>query len=250
MPVALLSSAPSLALPGVWRGDAWAGGVSPVVPSGHGALDAELPGGGWPTGELIELLQPPSARHEWRLLLPALRLAQRQGPLVLVGAPHPPHLAALAAQGVAPDRLLWVDTAEHNDRLWAAEQVLRSATAGALLAWLPEARPEQLRRLHLAARAALPTTAEHTGTLLMALRTDAARPQASPAPLRLLLRSAVGGVSVQVFKRRGPPMDRPITLVAELPVMACLRRLPLPSAAPARPHVVDRPVAPPRHAFA
>ncbi len=250
MPAALLSSAPSLALPGVWRGDAWEGSVSPVVSSGHGALDAELPGGGWPIGELIELLQPPSARHEWRLLLPALRLAQRQGPLVLVGAPLPPHLAALAAQGVAPDRLLWVDTAQHNERLWAAEQVLRSATAGALLAWLPEARPEQLRRLHLAARAALPSAAQHTGPLLFAMRVDAARQQASPAPLRLLLRSAVGGVSVRVFKRRGPPMDRPITLAAELPVMACLRRLPLPTVAPAGPHVVDRPVAQPRHVFA
>ncbi len=250
MPVALLSSAPSLALPGVWRGDAWAGGVLPVVPSGHGALDDELPGRGWPTGELIELLQPPATEHAWRLLLPALCLAQRHGPLVLVGAPHPPHLAALAAQGVAPDRLLWVDTAQHNERLWVAEQVLRSATAGALLAWLPEARPEQLRRLHLAARAALPSAAQHAGPLLFALRADAARQQASPAPLRLLLSSAMGRVSAQVFKRRGPPMDRPITLAAELPVMACLRRLPLPSAAPARPHVVDRPVAQPRHAFA
>ncbi len=134
--------------------------------------------------------------------------------------------------------------------MWAAEQVLRSATAGALLAWLPEARPEQLRRLHLAARAALPSAAQHTGPLLFAMRVDAARQQASPAPLRLLLRSAVGGVSVRVFKRRGPPMDRPITLAAELPVMACLRRLPLPTVAPAGPHVVDRPVAQPRHAFA
>ena len=61
------------------------------------------------------------------------------------------------------------------------------------------------------------------------------------------------GVQVQVFKRRGPPMDRPLTLAAEWPVMACLRRWPLPPlapVAPARPHVVDRPVAQPRHAFA
>ena len=150
MPPALSFPAADLALPGVWRGDAFEGSASALVPSGHAALDAELPGGGWPTGELIELLLPPGARHEWRLLLPALRLAQRQGPLVLVGAPHPPHLAALAAQGVAPDRLLWVDAAHTSERLWAAEQVLRSGTAGAGLVWLPQARAEQLRRLHLA----------------------------------------------------------------------------------------------------
>ncbi|MDP3699426.1 MAG: translesion DNA synthesis-associated protein ImuA [Hylemonella sp.] len=242
-----MSPLSSLALPGVWRGDAWAGSPGAVVASGHGALDAELPGGGWPTGELIDLLQPPAGWHEWRLLLPALRLVQRHGPLVLVGSPHPPHLAALAAQGVAPEGLWWVDTAGHNERLWAAEQVLRSGTAGAVLVWLPQARPEQLRRLHLAARAAVPSATEHAGPLLFALRAEATRQQASPAPLRLLLRSAAGGLQVQVFKRRGPPMDRPITLAAELPVLACLRHWPAPAAIPlVRPepaHVVDRSVA-------
>ena len=236
MPAALLSPAASLALPGVWRGDAWAGSPAAVVTSGHAVLDAELPGGGWPTGELIDLLQPPVAHHEWRLLVPALRLAQRHGPLVLVGPPHLPHLAAWAAQGVPPERLLWVKAPESNERLWAAEQVLRSGTAGAVLVWLPQARPEQLRRLQLAARAASCSEAEHVGPLLFALRADATRQQASPAPLRLLLRCAVGGLQVQVFKRRGPPMDRPITLAAELPVMACLRHWP-PAA--------DTPTAPP-----
>jgi protein ImuA len=246
MPAALLPFAASLALPGVWRGDAWAGSPAVAVTSGHAVLDVELPGGGWPTGELIDLLQAPPAQHEWRLLLPALRHAQRHGPLVLVGAPHPPHLAALAAQGVAPEGLWWLDTAGHNERLWAAEQVLRSGTAGAVLVWLPQARPEQLRRLHLAARAA-PSATEHVGPLLFALRTDATRQQASPAPLRLLLRCAAGGLQVQVFKRRGPPMDRPITLAATLPVMACLRHWPpsaaIPLVTPEPAHVVDRPVA-------
>jgi protein ImuA len=237
-------------LRGVWRCDTWARNSLQTCTSGHLALDAELPGGGWPTGELIDLLQPPAAQHEWRLLLPALRAAQRRGPLVLVGAPHRPHLAALAAQGVAPDRLLWVDAAGTGERLWAAEQVLRSGTAGAVLLWLPQGRPEPLRRLHLAARGAATAGANHAGPLLFALRPDATRQQASPAPLRLLLRSAAGGLQVQVFKRRGPPMDRPITLAATLPVMACLRRHPPPSLTPTPAHVVDRPVAHPRHAFA
>lgn len=250
MPAALLSPVSSLALPGVWRGDACAGSSVAACTSGHLTLDAELPGGGWPTGELIDLLQPPAAHHEWRLLLPALRAAQRRGPLVLVGAPHRPHLAALAAQGVAPDRLLWVDAADTSERLWAAEQVLRSGTAGAVLLWLPQGRPEPLRRLHLAARGAATSGADHAGPLLFALRSEAARQQASPAPLRLLLRSAAGGLQVQVFKRRGPPMDQPITLTATLPVMTCLRRHPPHGFTPTPAHVVDRPVAPPRHAFA
>lgn len=266
--VSSVASATSLALPGVWRADGWASDRGTWLASGHAALDAELPGGGWPTGELIELLQPPAAQHEWRLLLPALRRLPHHGPLVLVGAPHRPHLAAWAAQGVAPDRVLWVDTADANERLWAAEQVLRSGTAGALLVWLPQARPEQLRRLHLAARGATTASPEHAGPLLFALRPEAQRPQASPAPLRLWLGSAQGRLQVQVFKRRGPPMDQPLNLAAELPVMACLRRflpaqaLPvsapmpvtLPSSLPefltAPTHVVDRSVAHPRYAFA
>ncbi len=254
------------ALPGVWQGDAWACGSEPVVPSGHTALDAELPGGGWPTGELIELLQAPSTRHEWRLLSPALRLAQQRGPLVLVGAPHLPHLTALAAQGLDSGQLLWIDVLGHGDRLWAAEQVLRSGTAGAVLVWLPEARPEQLRRLHLAARAmthhaaSSPATHQATqaGPLLLTLRPEALRHQASPAPLRLMLSGAQGRLKVQIFKRRGPPMEQPLTLKADLPVMACLRHWPphndrdTPvSAIPSVPaHVVDRPAAQPRHAFA
>lgn len=264
MPAALLSSAPTFALPGVWRADAWAPGHGPVIASGHAELDAELPGGGWPTGELIDLLQNPAGRHEWRLLLPALRTAQRHGPLVLVGTPHPPHLAALAAQGLAAERVLWVDAAVASERLWAAEQVLRSGTAGALLVWLPEARPESLRRLHLAARATTKGTATGTATaaqagpLLLALRPEGVRQQASPAPLRLWLGSVQGRLQVLVFKRPGPPMEQPLALAAPLPVMACLRHWPpRPAApvvvAPAPAHVVDRPVARaphPQHAVA
>ena len=45
----------------VWRADelatSLAGANSRVLASGHAALDAELPGGGWPVGALIEVLQ-------------------------------------------------------------------------------------------------------------------------------------------------------------------------------------------------
>lgn len=229
-------------LPGVWRCDSWSPSPLPACATGHAALDAELPGGGWPVGELIELLQPPAAQHEIRLLLPALRQAQRQGPLVLVGAPHLPHLAALAAQGLPAARWLRVEAEAATERLWAAEQVLRSGAAGAVLVWLPQARAEHLRRLHLAAREATPA-GDGAGPLLFALRPESARPLSSPAPLRLLLQGDGPGLRLQVFKRRGPPQHTAITLPAELPVMACLRRLPAaPLSVPA--HVVDRPVAP------
>ena len=59
-------------LPGVWRGGAWAQVPPRVVDTGHGLLNAQLPGGGWPLAGMTELLSPAHAHCEWRLLAPAL----------------------------------------------------------------------------------------------------------------------------------------------------------------------------------
>jgi len=219
-------------LAGVWRADQLQQVPQAVLSSGHAELDAELPGGGWPLGQLTEVLQLQSGQHEWRLLLPALKCAVAQGPLVLIGAPLLPHLPALAAAGIPAAQLLRIDARTPAERLWATEQVLRCRDLGALLAWLPQARPEQLRRLQLAS-----TT---TQALVFAFRPEAARHESSPAPLRLTLRTAPDeqGLSVELLKRRGPVIDRPLTIAAPLPVMAALRkRRPLKDPG----HAVDRP---------
>jgi protein ImuA len=220
-------------LPGVWRADELARSPQAFLPSGHAELDRELPGQGWPLGQLTEVLQAQAGLHEWRLLLPALRLAVAHGPLVLVGSPHVPHLPALAALGVPVGQVLRVDAHSTAERLWAAEQALRCRELGALLAWLPQARPEQLRRLHLAGGA--------KQALVMAFRPETARHLSSPAPLRLLLRAPpdpqTQALSVELLKRRGPMLDHPLLLAAPLPVWAALRqRRPLQDA----PHAVDR----------
>ena len=90
-----------LAIPHVWRVTDLAHEEA-VVPSGHALLDAQLPGGGWPVGSLVELLQPRPEGPAWQLLLPALarRVQEGGGPLVLVGPPFPPFGPALAAQGL------------------------------------------------------------------------------------------------------------------------------------------------------
>lgn len=217
---------------GVWRADQLQQTAQAVLSSGHAELDAELPGAGWPLGQLTEVLQGQSGQHEWRLLLPALKAAVAQGPLVLIGAPLLPHLPALAAAGIPAAQLLRIDAYTPAERLWAAEQVLRCRELGVLMAWLPQARPEQLRRLQLAST--------HTQALVFAFRPEAARHESSPAPLRLMLRSVPDalGLSVELLKRRGPVTDRPLTLAAPLPVMAALRkRRPLQDPG----HAVDRP---------
>jgi protein ImuA len=219
----------------VWHAHALSGTALPVLATGEAALDAQLPGGGWPIGALTEILQPPGVHSEWRLLLPALARCG-QGPVVLVGAPHPPFAPALAAQGLAAQRLVWVSTPAAAARLWACEQALRCAEVNAVLAWLPQARSDQLRRLQMAA-------AEYS-KLLFVMRPAAAQDDASPAALRLHLQphtadagsgsgSGAGAGSAQsatlaqpqvpfdalqlhVLKRRGPPLDKPLHLLARV----------------------------------
>ncbi len=60
---------------GVWHADELGLADAQVVATGHDALDAELPGGGWPVGAMTELLQAAPEAHVWRLLLPALAQA-------------------------------------------------------------------------------------------------------------------------------------------------------------------------------
>ena len=200
----------------VWHAHALAQTVLPVLSTGDAVLDAQLPGGGWPIGALTEILQPAGVHSEWRLLLPALARSGT-GPVVLVGPPHPPFAPALAAQGLAASRMLWVQAAPAA-RLWAAEQALRCAEVNAVLVWLPQARSDQLRRLQMAAT--------EYGKLLFAMRPLAAQQEASPAALRLQLQPAQAQppsplhhalhdtLQVQLLKRRGPPLEQPLQLRA------------------------------------
>ncbi len=213
--LALASSVDPSALVGVWRADQMASAVGSVLSSGYPALDAQLPGGGWPVGALTELLQVQSGVGEWGLLLPALacslsRATSPRATLVLVGAPHVPLGPALLARGLDAQRLLWVRTDTPAARAWACEQALRCADVTAVLAWLPQVRTDALRRLHLAAH-------DHA-KLLWVLRPAAAQHESSPAPLRLLLATASPGLGaaheslVSILKRRGPPLEQALPL--------------------------------------
>jgi protein ImuA len=202
----------------VWPADTLGSAAGATLASGHAALDAVLPGGGWPLDALSELLQPPGLHAEWRLLLPALVRLQQASPgaLVLVGPPHVPFGPALQAQGLAVQRLLWLQVSESQARLWATEQALRCAGVQAVLAWLPQVRAEPLRRLQLAAQT--------HGKPLFAVRPAQAQGESSPAVLRLLLApwpdslaaqtqaQGADALGLQVLKRRGPPLLQPLLL--------------------------------------
>ncbi|MBX3588115.1 MAG: translesion DNA synthesis-associated protein ImuA [Ramlibacter sp.] len=202
-------------LPHVWRVDELAMGEERVLSSGHAALDAQLPGGGWPLGGMVELLQAQPASPVWPLLLPALAqvVQQQPGPVVLVAAPFEPFGPGLSAQGLPGERLLCVRADKPGARLWAAEQALRCAEVAAVLAWLPQARSADLRRLHLAA--------QQQGRLLFVMRTLAAQHESSPARLRLWLQGT-DSLQVHLLKRRGPPLLAPLVLPLHAPLLAAL----------------------------
>src|SRR6202046_3388314 len=83
----------------VWKlKDASAAPARPVWSTGNSALDARLPGGGWPTASLIEVLLDDTGLGEVQLFLPALVACQRRATsgsgdapwLVWIGPPHAP----------------------------------------------------------------------------------------------------------------------------------------------------------------
>jgi protein ImuA len=190
----------------LWRGDQLGGAPVITRPSGFAALDAQLPGGGWPCRQVTELLQAQPGQWEWRLLGPALRSVTEAGaPVVLIGPPQRPHLPGLAHGGLGGRGLVWVQAQTPAERLWTAEQLLKANAAGALVAWLPQARPEQIRRLQV--------LAQHFAGLVWLCRPAAAQHEASAAPLRLL--ASVGldwTLEVRVLKRRGPLHDGVLAL--------------------------------------
>ncbi len=214
--------------PALWRAHDLGGtghAHSATLSSGFAKLDAQLPGAGWPTRVLTELLLPHAGVGELRLLAPLLAaLQQQQRSVMWLDPPAAPCPWTLAALGLDVQQLVVVQSRSPvrgqarkllpaADVLWALEQALKSGHLGAVLAWLPARLPaDALRRLQLAAQA-------HDGPVFL-LRDAQMQRHASAAPLRLLLASAGPDVlRVTVFKRRGPPLLQPLHL-ALAPVLS------------------------------
>jgi cell division inhibitor SulA len=181
--------------PLLWRGDELAR-ADDAVPSGFARLDRELPGGGWPRGALTELCLDAEGIGELSLLLPALAyLAQAGEWIALVAPPHVPYAPAFAGRGIDPGRIIVIDAGEDKHAWWAAEQVLRANSAGALLFWPRFLSDQRTRRLQLATQ---------EGKALAFLFASTARvAQPSPSPLRIRLSGSENRLELDIFKRRG-----------------------------------------------
>lgn len=179
--------------PALWRGS---GAALPTgLPTGFAALDAVLPGGGWPAHGLVEIITTGSGHGELALWTPLVRqLTNSESPRCCAFITPPFELFAPAwrAAGAQLGRLL---VARAPEPLWALEQSLQSGACAIAFAWPEHATMTELRRLALAAGrgAAL-------GVLIRPLR---AAVEPSAAVLRLMARRTATRLRLELLKGRG-----------------------------------------------
>ena len=208
-----------LSNPAIWRG----GDCAPepaALPSGFPALDAMLPGRGWPGSALTEIMLEREGIGELRLTLPALARLQAQGrDIAWIAPPHVPYAPALIAAGLDLARLFIVRCRSSADQLWAYEQALRAPECGAAFAWLGSHDERPMRRLAVAAR--------EGRTWGVLWRRPGQRAIATTASLRLSLAPREGRLAVRVLKRRGGDLAQPASIdVDAASITACASRSP------------------------
>ena len=182
--------------------------VGPYISTGYPELNAAI-GGGWPTGTLVEIMTFGGGLGRSTLLLPALATLTQSGKALawLPSDDELPYSPALREAGVDLSRVLITKTQDHHQRLWGAEQCLRSGACGAVV--FTETRTisdPMLRRLKLAAAAG--------SAIMFVLRTEAASDSPSPASIRLRVRGAAFAMhqrEVSILKCGSHP-PRSITL--------------------------------------
>ena len=200
--------------------------VPSVIDTSFAGLNRELAGGGWPRGELVEILCDGVGMGELALLLPAMLTLQAVNPAALanlaggggcvwIGAPHLPYAPALRSAGMDLTTIFIVDSTRTEDRLWAAEQSLASGAVDSVSVWINGAIADtSLRRLKHAAMSG--------GATCWLMRPTLFACHASPAPLRMMLKGeADGKLTINLIKRRGLPPNKTISLQSRsLPCLA------------------------------
>jgi hypothetical protein len=211
-----------LSTPVLWRGRQHAVGRDQrIVSSGWAALDALLPGGGWPLGSLIEVgiaapgsgecamflplwREAPAAKSEVKPARATTRASARAAPpvatpsstaIALIDPPFLPYAPGWRHAGVALSRLWWISADSERQRLWAAEQSLRSGVCAAVLLWPRAIDANALRRLQLAA--------ESSSALGLCFRPEHELMHPSHAPIRLRLCPQGSSWQVELVKCRG-----------------------------------------------
>jgi hypothetical protein len=180
-----------------------------IIPSGCSPLDAILPGGGWRSGTLVELMPDQTGVGELRLLMPTLsRITQGERHVAFISPPFIPFAPALSQHAIRLERLLVINALSPKDMLWCMEQTLRCKSFGAVLAWPTALVDREIRRLQLAA--------ETGASIGFVYRSMQAARETSPAAVRLCLqRKDQHSLEIHVLKCRGTRAGITFTTDAE-----------------------------------
>nr|WP_298725749.1 translesion DNA synthesis-associated protein ImuA [uncultured Steroidobacter sp.] len=192
-------------IPLLWRAESLGSQQSHCVSSGYEALDRAL-GGGWPVPSLIELLSDDQGIGELRLLLGLLRQrhaseASCRRVVLWLAPPFELHAIALTQYGLIPNDHWICSVSQPADLQWAMTQALRSGACLAVIGWARHLKPAALRTVKLAAM-----TGRGVGVLFRPMSEARA---ASPATLRIALRSNAPSLDLSILKMRG---RRPCTV--------------------------------------
>jgi len=126
--------------------------LSAGLSSGFPHLDRLLPGGGWPTGGVTEILAQRGHMSADKLLLPALAPLSWEGRWVSWIAAERPARTELLHHGFDISRVLTVQPRPQEHPLELAEQALAADNCGAILVWLDRLERFPVSRLQQAAR--------------------------------------------------------------------------------------------------
>ena len=199
--------------PAIWRGRSVA--QVETVSTGFAALDCALPGQGWPRAGLMEILVSRLGMGELCVLLPALAALTRKPSArwcAWISPPFEPFAPALAAQGVALDRVF---VTRGDSPEWAFEQALSSGACEVVLGWAGKSsvgtrrvgKKEHPARTHRGFRARdirrLQLAAEKGRALGVLFRPRRAADESSSAVLRVTVEPAEQGAQVTLLKSRG-----------------------------------------------
>lgn len=181
-----------------------------IEPSGSASLDAVLPGGGWQSGTVVELMPVSDGIGELRLLMPALaKITHSERHVAMIAPPYIPFAPALLRHGLRLEHFWIIRAQSAADILWSAEQTLRCKSFGAVLTWPSAIRDRDVRRLQLAAEAG--------NSIGFVYRSPDAARESSPAAVRLRLQTdAVGQLSIDIVKCRGARAGMSVDIAPEL----------------------------------
>lgn len=120
---------------------------------GLGALEDAFPEGVFPRGVVHELLSgsgPEASSTSGFIAMLLGKLMGQQKCSIWIGSKNMIYPPALASFGVAPERIIFVETRLHREALWAVEEALKCPAVVAVVGELSELEFNASRRLQLA----------------------------------------------------------------------------------------------------